>query len=132
MCYLKTAAYARKPMLLVYIFCRSCKSQYIMCFNLLLPHNNCNSLYRKSNFCIPRNETVQPRSHFPNPIYACLFWELRGLSPNFHIHVSMSNLYILYHRICLPIWLQQNRQTDCGYLYVIIYTKNSYMYLSQN
>ncbi len=23
-----------------------------------------------------------------------LFWELRGLSPNFHIHVSVSDLYI--------------------------------------
>ncbi len=29
-----------------------------------------------------------------NPIYVFLFWELRSLSPNFHIHVSVSNLYI--------------------------------------
>ncbi len=29
-----------------------------------------------------------------NPIYIFLFWELRGLSPNFHIHVSVSDLYI--------------------------------------
>ncbi len=29
-----------------------------------------------------------------NPIYVFLFWELRGLSPNFHIHVSVSALYI--------------------------------------
>jgi hypothetical protein len=28
-----------------------------------------------------------------NPIYIFLFWELRGLSPNFHIHVSVSDLY---------------------------------------
>ncbi len=28
-----------------------------------------------------------------NPIYAFLFWELRGLSPNFHIHVSMSDTF---------------------------------------
>ena len=27
-------------------------------------------------------------------IYVFLFWELRGLSPNFHIHVSVSDLYI--------------------------------------
>jgi hypothetical protein len=27
-----------------------------------------------------------------NPIYVFLFWELRG--PNFHIHVSESDLYI--------------------------------------
>ncbi len=29
-----------------------------------------------------------------NPIYVFLFWELRGLSPNFHIYVSVSDLYI--------------------------------------
>jgi hypothetical protein len=29
-----------------------------------------------------------------NPIYVFFFWELRGLSPNFHIHVSVSDLYI--------------------------------------
>ncbi len=29
-----------------------------------------------------------------NPIYAFLFWELRGLSPDFHIHVSVRDLYI--------------------------------------
>ncbi len=27
-------------------------------------------------------------------VYEFLFWELRGLSPNFHIHVSVSDLYI--------------------------------------
>jgi hypothetical protein len=29
-----------------------------------------------------------------NPIYVFLFWELRGLNQNFHIHVSVSDLYI--------------------------------------
>ncbi len=29
-----------------------------------------------------------------NPIYVFLFWELRHLSPNFHIHVSVSDLCI--------------------------------------
>ncbi len=29
-----------------------------------------------------------------NPIYVFLFWGLRGLSPNFHIHVSVGDLYI--------------------------------------
>jgi hypothetical protein len=29
-----------------------------------------------------------------NPIYVFLFWELRGLILNFHIHVSVSDLYI--------------------------------------
>jgi hypothetical protein len=36
--------------------------------------------------------------------------KLRGLSPNFHIHVSVSDLYI--PTIGPPIFLQQNRQTD--------------------
>jgi hypothetical protein len=46
------------------------------------------------------------------PIYVFLFWELRGLSPNFHIHVPVSNLYI--PRIGPRISLQQNRQTNPG------------------
>jgi hypothetical protein len=29
-----------------------------------------------------------------NPIYVFLDWELRGLSPNFNIHASVSDLYI--------------------------------------
>ncbi len=36
--------------------------------------------------------------------------ELRGLSPNFHIHVSVTDLYI--YRIGLPILLQENMWTD--------------------
>jgi hypothetical protein len=44
-----------------------------------------------------------------NPIYVFIFWELRGLSPNFHIHVSVSDLYI--PRIGPDISLQQ---TDLG------------------
>jgi hypothetical protein len=28
------------------------------------------------------------------PIYVFLFWELRGLRPNFHLHVSVIDLYI--------------------------------------
>jgi hypothetical protein len=38
--------------------------------------------------------------------------ELRGLSPNFHIHVSVSDLYI--PTIGLPILLQENMWTDPG------------------
>ncbi len=45
-----------------------------------------------------------------NPIYVFLFWELRGLSRNFHIHVSVSDLYI--PRIGPHISLQQNKKTD--------------------
>ncbi len=38
--------------------------------------------------------------------------ELRDLSPNFHIHVSVSDLYIL--TFGPPIVLQQNRRSDQG------------------
>jgi hypothetical protein len=47
-----------------------------------------------------------------NLIYVFLSRELRGLSPNFQIHVFVSNLYI--PRIGPHISLQQNRQTDPG------------------
>ncbi len=47
-----------------------------------------------------------------NPIYVFLFWELHGLSPNIHIHLSVCDLYIL--RIGSHISVQQNRQTDPG------------------
>jgi hypothetical protein len=46
-----------------------------------------------------------------NPIYVFLFWELHGLSPNFHSHVSVSDLYI--SRIGPHIFLQ-NRQIERG------------------
>jgi hypothetical protein len=55
--------------------------------------------------------TLQGKSH-----YVFLFCELRGLNPNFHIHASMSVLFI--PRICPHIWLQQTRQTDPGYTYI--------------
>ncbi len=45
-----------------------------------------------------------------NPSYVFLEMKLRGFIPNSYIHVSLSDLYI--PRIGLPIWLQQNRQTD--------------------
>jgi hypothetical protein len=57
-----------------------------------------------SDSCIPRNETVRPR-YFLKQNY-------NVLSPNFHIHVSVSELYI--PRIDLPVLLQPNRQTDRG------------------
>ncbi len=44
-----------------------------------------------------------------NPIHVFL---LLGLSPNFHIHMSVSDLYI--PRISTHILLQENRQTDPG------------------
>jgi hypothetical protein len=44
------------------------------------------------------------------PFVYSLSWELRGLSPNFHIHVSVSDLYS--PRIGPHIFLQQNRQIE--------------------
>jgi hypothetical protein len=56
--------------------------------------------------CIIRTSTLQMKGQ----------WESRQnynvLSPNFHIHVSVSDLYI--PRIGLPILLQPIRQTDHG------------------
>jgi hypothetical protein len=50
--------------------------------------------------------------HTENPIYLFPKKELHGLSPNYYIHVSLSDSYI--PRIGPYIWLQQNRQTDPG------------------
>jgi hypothetical protein len=47
-----------------------------------------------------------------NHIYVFPEKELRGLSLNFHIHVSVSELYI--SMIGLPILLQENMWTDPG------------------
>ncbi len=55
-----------------------------------------------SDLCIPRNKNVWPR-YFPKK-------NCNVLSLNFHMHVSMSDLYI--PGIGLPILLQTNRQTD--------------------
>jgi hypothetical protein len=51
-----------------------------------------------------------------NPIYVFLFWESRGLSPNFSIHVSVSDLYI--PMIGPDISLQQNRKIDPRNIYI--------------
>ncbi len=48
---------------------------------------------RPSAPCVPAVPKFLPH-YIENPIYVFLFCELRGLSPNFHIHVSMSDLYI--------------------------------------
>jgi hypothetical protein len=50
-----------------------------------------------------------------NPIYVFQEMKLCGLIPNSFIHVSVSDLHTGYiPRFGLPIWLQQNRQTDPG------------------
>jgi hypothetical protein len=51
-----------------------------------------------------------------HPIYVLPEIKLRGLSPNFNIHISENDLYI--PTIGPPIFLQQNRQTNRGDIYV--------------
>ncbi len=52
-----------------------------------------------------------------NPIYVFLLWELRGVITNFHIHVSVSDLYS--PMISPYISLQQNRgPLSWKYLYL--------------
>ncbi len=48
----------------------------------------------------------------PDPIQIFPEKEFRGLSPDFHIHVSVTDLYIT--SISLPILLQENMWTDPG------------------
>ncbi len=64
-----------------------------------------------SDLYIPRNETARPH-YFKN----------RVMSISFHIHVSMSDLYI--PRIGLPILLQPNRQTAPGNILIAHRYKN--------
>jgi hypothetical protein len=47
--------------------------------------------------------------------YVFLEIKLRGLVPSFHIHTSVSDLYIPWIRP--PILLQPNRQTEWEYMY---------------
>ncbi len=49
-----------------------------------------------------------------NPIYVFLFWELRGLTPNFYIHVSARFIFSQDRHISL----QQNRQTMQSWKYI--------------
>ena len=61
------------------------------------------------------NSTLQ-RSNTENLKQVIPEKELGGLSPNFHIHVSVSDFYI--PGIGPHIFLQQNRQTDHGNIYI--------------
>jgi hypothetical protein len=74
----------------------------------------------RSELCDPMDQVTQTKLQkqlFPlrckeMAIYVFPEKELRGLSHNFHIHVSVSDLYI--PTIGPPIFLQQNRQTNRG------------------
>jgi hypothetical protein len=58
---------------------------------------------------LQRHNTENSKQIFPEK-------ELRGVSPNFHIHVSVSDSYI--PRIGLPILLQENMWTDSVGIYI--------------
>jgi hypothetical protein len=66
--------------------------------DILVPDWDKNPLFfgAYSNWPIGNTPQTRQGSHTgnENPIYVFLFWELRGLSPNFHIHASVSNLCI--------------------------------------
>ncbi len=49
-------------------------------------------LFKKQNYFKVVSPLLQPHYN-ENHIYVFLFWELRGLSPNFHIHVFETDLY---------------------------------------
>jgi hypothetical protein len=70
--------------------------------------------YRRPFSYVLYNPCATGLKHAPhcneNPIYVFPENELHGLSPNFHIHLSVSDLYS--PRISTYIFLQQNWQTD--------------------
>jgi hypothetical protein len=76
---------------------------YCMCYYCLLSSDSRPS----RNVCLHCNK---------NPICVFLFWKLRGLSPKFHIYVSVSDFFFI-PRIGPHICLQQNRKTDPGNIY---------------
>ncbi len=53
----------------------------------------CESL-KKSSLLLPLHLYHDVQHRIENPINVFLFYELRCLSPNFHVHVSVSDLYI--------------------------------------
>ncbi len=71
-------------------------------------------LWRNFTYKISAEDLLLPVHCNEISIYVIPKKELRGLSPNFHIHVSVSDLYV--PTIGPPIFLQQNRQTDRGNL----------------
>jgi hypothetical protein len=54
-----------------------------------------------------------------NPIDVFLFWELRGLSPNFHIHVYVSDLHIARRHMDVEIGTVAAQFPEKEYLFQI-------------
>jgi hypothetical protein len=68
-------------------------------------------------YALQRSSTENSKQIFPEK-------ELRGHSPNFHIHVSVSDLNI--PRMDLPIQLQEIRGPILGYPYINRTRTNEY------
>jgi hypothetical protein len=69
-----------------------------------------NSMFLLGNVNVLKLLKNKPLYCNENPIYVFPEKELRGLSLNFYIHVSVSDLYNPW--ISPHIFLQHNRQTD--------------------
>jgi hypothetical protein len=73
-----------------------------------------NLCLKHSFFWLINYGLLSPQVHIvhctENPVYVFPEMELWDLDPNSYINVSVIDLYI--PRIGLPIWLQQNRQTN--------------------
>jgi hypothetical protein len=93
--------YARKRLLLLCVLCGEDKVSIIELDKIFVSLSNSGT--EQTSHQLPCNE---------NPIYVFPEKKLRGLSPNFHIHVSASNLFT--PRIGPHIFLKQNRQTNRG------------------
>ncbi len=81
---------------------------------------NRNKRYKKASLLMPLHLYLDVQHCNENPFNVFLFWELRGLSPNFHVHVSVSDLYI--PRVRPHNFLQQNMQINHGNMNVEIGT----------
>ncbi len=79
---------------------------------LIAPDSNIYAASKKESCVLYKRfaaRTLQGKFHL------CIsFWELRSLSPNIHIHVSVGDLYITMIGDGPHIFLQQNRQIDHG------------------
>ncbi len=80
-------------------------------------------LFKKQNYFRVGSPLLQPHCN-ANPIYVFLFCELRCLSPNFHIHVFVSDLciprigpHISYSRIGRSIVGIYKSLTDCTWMW---------------
>ncbi len=61
-------------------------------------HGTGTVLREKCDMHFMQLRALLPTHRNESPIYVFFFWKLRGLSPNFHIQVSVSELYCIFPR----------------------------------